>query len=493
METKNPLTPAIYLALSSCFLGAILFTSNHPANAGSQLVTLQQTSSELTSTTTPTATMTLLAGAQSTTLPALPAMVTETITATVNITPTITVTPTTTVTATITPSPTSTPTVTPSATPNPYQFLPLIMKYPTPRPSIPPETTLFCDALSSPMGIPDNYPYGAVDTIYVSDPRLIYDLDVSLYIDHSWVGDLAVSLTHVETGKTISLLDRPGIPDSDKGCGSDDIATILDDEISSAAEYKCASSPAAISGIYQANSWLNAFDLESMAGTWQLTVSDHEQHDTGRLTGWCLVGKISEAPPSPTPIAPPPQLPPDIRLNGVTGQHQLYPLDCEIRSAVDWAAYFGVHINEPTFFNQLPHSDNPDKGFVGNVFGTWGQIPPHDYGIHAEPVASLLRQYGLQAYAHRPLSWDALKAEIAAGRPVEVWIIGSVYNGIPVVYTPSDGLDTVVARYEHTVVVTGYSQNRVYFLNGDSIYSKTIAEFLDSWSALGNMAITALP
>jgi len=80
-----------------------------------------------------------------------------------------------------------------------------------------------------------------------------------------------------------------------------------------------------------------------------------------------------------------------------------------------------------------------------------------------------------------------------AGRPVEVWIIGSVYNGIPVVYTPPDGLETVVARYEHTVVVVGYSQNRVYFLNGDTVYSKQIYEFLDSWSALGNMAITASP
>jgi uncharacterized protein YvpB len=297
----------------------------------------------------------------------------------------------------------------------------------------------------------------------------------------------------VDTGKSIALLDRPGIPTSEKGCGSDDVATIFDDEISSAAEYKCASNPAAISGIYQPNVWLNAFDLETMGGTWQLNVSDHSQYDAGRLINWCLIGKISASPPTPTPTVPPPQVPPEVRLSGVTGQPQRYPLDCEIRSAVDWAAYFGVYINETTFLNQLPRSDNPDKGFVGNVYGTWGKIPPHDYGIHAEPVAALLRQYGLPAYAHRPLSWDALKAEIAAGRPVEVWIIGSVYNGIPVMYTPSDGLDTVVARYEHTVVVTGYSENRVYFLNGATIYSKPIHEFLDSWSALGNMAITALP
>ena len=127
------------------------------------------------------------------------------------------------------------------------------------------------------------------------------------------------------------------------------------------------------------------------------------------------------------------------------------------------------------------------------MYGEWGHIPPNSYGVHAEPVASVLRSYGVSAYAHRPLSWAGLKAEIAAGRPVFVWIIGSVQNGIPVYYTPSDGQSTIVARYEHTVVVTGYSQDKVYFLNGDTIYTRSIGQFLDSWSALGNMAITTNP
>jgi uncharacterized protein YvpB len=183
----------------------------------------------------------------------------------------------------------------------------------------------------------------------------------------------------------------------------------------------------------------------------------------------------------------------EAQISGISGRKQALPLDCESRSAVDWAGYFGYSIGELAFFNQLPHSDNPDKGFVGNVYGTWGQIPPNSYGVHVEPVAALLRAYGVPAYAHRPLGWEHLKAEIAAGRPVFVWIVGSVQNGIPEYYTPSDGLSTIVARYEHTVVVTGYSASRVYFLNGATIYSKPIDEFLDSWSVLGNMAITALP
>jgi uncharacterized protein YvpB len=180
-------------------------------------------------------------------------------------------------------------------------------------------------------------------------------------------------------------------------------------------------------------------------------------------------------------------------ISSVSGKNQSLPLDCESRSAVDWAKNFGYSIAELDFFHLLPHSDNPDKGFVGSVYGAWGQIPPNAYGVHAEPVAELLRDYGLQAYAHRPLSWEGLRAEIAAHRPVIVWIIGSINNGIPVYYTPSDGLHTIVARYEHTVVVTGYTSSSVYYLNGDTIYTRSISQFLDSWSALGNMAITARP
>jgi len=322
---------------------------------------------------------------------------------------------------------------------------------------------------------------------------MIMDLDVTVDINHTWVGDLKLKLTHHETDQTITMVDRPGYPASDYGCSYDNIRTILDDEISSSVANKCASSPAAISGIFIPESSLNLFDGQAVTGNWTLNISDRSPNDTGRFNQWCLIASISPAPEPPTPTPDPPPFPSQAIINNVTGKAQALPLDCESRSAVDWANYFGRRINEIEFFNNLPESDNPDTGFVGNVYGQWGQIPPNAYGVHSEPIAALLRQYGLQAYAKRPLSWDQLRSEIAAGRPVIVWIIGSITNGIPVYYTPSDGLSTIVARYEHTVVVTGYTQNLVYYLNGDTIYSRSVSQFLDSWSALGNMAVTARP
>jgi uncharacterized protein YvpB/subtilisin-like proprotein convertase family protein len=325
----------------------------------------------------------------------------------------------------------------------------------------------------------------------ITDGRTIADLDIFINIRHTRVGDLIIRLTHQEDGKSIALIDRPGYPASSLGCQYDHVRTILDDEINSPVEGKCAASPSAISGIYIPQESLSDFDGDQISGRWTFNASDNSGGSTGDIRKWCLVAMLSENPPPPTPTSTVPALPSQRILNGVTGKDQALPLDCESRSAVDWARYFGVTIGELTFFNNLPKSDNPDKGFVGSVYGSWGQMPPDPYGVHAEPVAALLRDYGLSAYTHRPLRWEELKAEIAAGRPVITWIIGSVNNGMPVYYTPSDGLSTIVARYEHTVIVTGYTSNKVYYLNGDTIYTRSIEQFLDSWSTLGNMAITA--
>ena len=400
-----------------------------------------------------------------------------------SLTPTFYITPTLSVASpiTVTLDPTATGTL---------LYLPFAFQRPVPT-YVPASKVIFCN--SSSASIPDNIASGVDRTITINDPRLIVDLDVTLDINHTWVGDLKLKLTRQETDQTITLLDRPGYPASDYGCSYDNIRAILDDEMSSSVANKCASSPAAISGIYVPETALGVFDGQAINGNWILNISDRSPNDSGRFNQWCIVASISPAPAPPTPTPEPPALPSQAIINNVTGKAQALPLDCESRSAVDWAHYFGRTINEIGFFNNLPVSDNPDTGFVGDVYGQWGQIPPNDYGVHAEPVADLLRQYGLQAYAHRPLSWDGLRAEIAAGRPVIVWIIGSITNGMPVYYTPDDGLSTIVARYEHTVVVTGYTQNTVYYLNGDTIYSRSVSQFLDSWSALGNMAVTARP
>lgn len=171
------------------------------------------------------------------------------------------------------------------------------------------------------------------------------------------------------------------------------------------------------------------------------------------------------------------------------GRNQSLPLDCESRSAVDWARHFGVIIDELEFFKRLPVSDDPDVGFVGNVYGRWGQTPPNPYGVHAEPIAALLQQYKVNAIAKRGMTLDELRAELNANRTVIVWVIGSVASGRSFNYTASNGHTTLVAPYEHTVIVIGYTSTTFTFLDGGKIYSRSINTFQGSWSPLGNRAV----
>lgn len=188
-------------------------------------------------------------------------------------------------------------------------------------------------------------------------------------------------------------------------------------------------------------------------------------------------------------VTPSPNIPPEAAIPQMMGHPQDLPLSCEASSAVDWAAFFGYSIDELEFFEGIPVSDNPEKGFVGDVNGKWGQIPPRDYGVHAEPVAERLRDYGVSAQAVREMSLQALKAEIAAGRPVMVWVASHVYRGTPIPYTASDGETVIVAKFEHTVIVTGYDEYRLTFLDGDDVYQRPEKEFLRSWGVLGNLGI----
>lgn len=186
------------------------------------------------------------------------------------------------------------------------------------------------------------------------------------------------------------------------------------------------------------------------------------------------------------------QIPEQAYISGVAGHAQAYSLSCEARSAADWSAYWGVSINESEFLNSLPRSDNPNEGFVGDPNDPWGYIPPSSYGVHAEPIAGLLREYGLDAHASMGLGWTELQAEVAAGRPVIVWVIGSIWSGTPKDFETEDGEIVTVANNEHTMILIGYDETRVHLVDALTGYTVThsLENFLNSWAVLGNMAVT---
>ncbi len=203
----------------------------------------------------------------------------------------------------------------------------------------------------------------------------------------------------------------------------------------------------------------------------------------------CLTLSLVAGPLFPASAAS--SIPKSAYISGVTGHAQAYTLSCEARSAADWAAFWGVDIGETDFLQGLPGSDNPDRGFVGDPDGVWGSIPPRSYGVYAKPVAARLKEYGLNATARRGLNWDDLRLEIAAGRPVIVWIIGQMWSGTPITYTAKDGKKVTVARFEHTMILVGYDASQVHVVDAYSGLTQTypLNTFLASWGVLGNMAV----
>jgi len=175
----------------------------------------------------------------------------------------------------------------------------------------------------------------------------------------------------------------------------------------------------------------------------------------------------------------------------LTGHAQGYSLSCESRSAADWAAFWGVNFSETEFLDALPRSDNPDEGFVGSPTDAWGRIPPAGYGVHADPVAETLQQFGLPADARLGLTWDDLRYEISEGRPVIVWVIGQMWDGTPLTYKAVDGRIITVAHFEHTMILTGYSPDAVQLIDAYSgqYQAYWLKAFLKSWAVLGNMAV----
>jgi len=188
-----------------------------------------------------------------------------------------------------------------------------------------------------------------------------------------------------------------------------------------------------------------------------------------------------------------PDFPPAALVQNITGHKMEISLDCEANAASTWAGYYGTKIDEVSFFINLPTSDNPYFGFVGDVHGNWGSLPPDSYGVYAGPVADLLNKYHVSAKAVYNYSFDDLRRQIAAANPVIVWVTGHVHAGTPESYTTPEGVTVTVARYEHTVLVYGYDEDQVFILDGEDTYSRSIQEFLASWSALGNMAIIKSP
>ncbi len=109
------------------------------------------------------------------------------------------------------------------------------------------------------LPIPDHNPNGVSNSITIADNGIISSLKVGVDIQHSYIGDLEVTLTGPDQSSVV-LHNRTG-------ASSNDLIKVYDVQNTSA---------------------LTTFHNTSVKGEWKLTVSDNAQWDEGKLRQWSL-------------------------------------------------------------------------------------------------------------------------------------------------------------------------------------------------------------
>lgn len=142
----------------------------------------------------------------------------------------------------------------------------------------------YCVAPSLPIS--SDIAGGTSSAIDIRSTDYIGDMDVFLEIDHTWVGDLNILLSHVETGKVIELTTT-------SSCGGDDIYATLDDEARVSYSEVCEALPA-LGGNLRPHEALSGFDGVPITGKWELQVYDYYDSDVGMLVSWCLIPEATD-------------------------------------------------------------------------------------------------------------------------------------------------------------------------------------------------------
>ena len=142
------------------------------------------------------------------------------------------------------------------------------------------------------LAIPDNSAAGVSSELEIASGGELLSLEMSLDITHTWVGDLIIDLTHVDSGTSVNLVQRPGqTGGTGFGCSGDNIQTSIRDDAEFRLQTDCIGGAAVAypEAAYSPNDPLADFVGQNLAGTWRLSVSDNAGQDTGTLNAWCLL------------------------------------------------------------------------------------------------------------------------------------------------------------------------------------------------------------
>lgn len=190
------------------------------------------------------------------------------------------------------------------------------------------------------------------------------------------------------------------------------------------------------------------------------------------------------------------------------GQYPELYRGCEVTSLAMLLNYYKINVTkmelakkikkEPFIFklnDGKTYNGNPHSGFVGDIYS----IKNKGYGVYNEPLHELLSSYvGNSAINLTGINFEDLYYYINKNIPIVV-IINTKFK--PLAENEFEKLKTTkgdikITYKEHSVVITGYDENYIYF--NDPMYpnikgKKNKNEFIKAWEQMGKQAIIYSP
>ncbi len=181
------------------------------------------------------------------------------------------------------------------------------------------------------------------------------------------------------------------------------------------------------------------------------------------------------------------------------------PRGCEVTSLAMLLEHAGIKTDKMKLAKELKkdparrvikngkvHFGNPHNGFVGDMYS----FSKPGLGVYHEPIQELGEKYMPGKIVNlSDKTFQDLKITLSEGKPVWV-IINAEYRELPDSYfqtweTASGPIK--ITMEEHSVLVTGYDDQHVYFndpLTGKKNKKAPIGDFEKSWVQMGSQALT---
>jgi uncharacterized protein YvpB len=175
------------------------------------------------------------------------------------------------------------------------------------------------------------------------------------------------------------------------------------------------------------------------------------------------------------------------------------PNGCEVTSLAMLLQQAGIKVDKLTLAKEIkkvPFKENgvygdPNDGFVGNMYPG-----PPGFAVYHGPVAELAKKYlGTKVVDLTGSKWSVIEEQLSQNHPVWV-IVNSAFKWLPPEYFQdwhTKNGEMQVTMHEHSVLVTGYDEKKVYFNDPlTKIKNKSVAkdDFKEAWKQMGSQAIS---